>query len=441
MRIYNSMSGKLEDFKPINENHVNMYVCGPTLYSDIHIGNARPIIFFDVVARFLTMIGYQVKYVSNITDVDDKIINRAEVMGINEMELVNQNIKKFKAVLNNLNVIDYNVQPRVTEYMPQIIEFIEDLVKKGFAYEVDGNVYFRIDKVSEYGKLSKRDIENLAIGNRIEVNNEKENPADFTLWKKTEKGIKWDSSFSKGRPGWHTECVVMIHEIFGNQPIDIHGGGMDLKFPHHENELAQSCACNNKLTNLWMHNGFINIDNEKMSKSIGNVINTETFVNKYGANVTRLLMLQTNYRQPINLTDEFIESTNKINQKLQKIANNYCEVELDFNSPLVKEALVAMENDFSTSNLISLMLSSFKGEFTIEQAQLFKFGCDVLGLKYEKEVQTEIPQEIKELVELRKIAKAAKDFNRADAIREQILDLGYEIKDTRGGITWNQIKK
>ncbi len=441
MKIYNSMSGNLEEFKPINKNHVNMYVCGPTLYSDIHIGNARPIIFFDVVARFLTVIGYQVKYVSNITDVDDKIINRAETMEINEMQLVSQNIKKFKAVLTKLNIIDYDVQPRVTEYMPQIINFIEELVKKGFAYEVDGNVYFRIDKVSEYGKLSKRDIENLAIGNRIEVNTEKENPADFTLWKKTDKGIKWDSSFSKGRPGWHTECVVMIHEIFGNQPIDIHGGGMDLKFPHHENELAQSCACNNKLTNMWMHNGFINIDNEKMSKSIGNVINTETFINKYGANVTRLLMLQTNYRQPINLTDEFIESTNKINQKLQKIANNYNEVELDFNSPLVKKAVIAMENDFSTSNLISLMLTSFKGEFTIEQAQLFKFGCDVLGLKYEKEVQTEIPQEIKELIELRKIAKAAKDFNRADAIRGQILDLGYEIKDTRGGITWNQIKK
>lgn len=441
MKIYNSMSGNLEEFKPINKNHVNMYVCGPTLYSDIHIGNARPIIFFDVVARFLTVIGYQVKYVSNITDVDDKIINRAETMEINEMQLVSQNIKKFKAVLTELNIIDYDVQPRVTEYMPQIINFIEELVKKGFAYEVDGNVYFRIDKVSEYGKLSKRDIENLAIGNRIEVNTEKENPADFTLWKKTDKGIKWDSSFSKGRPGWHTECVVMIHEIFGNQPIDIHGGGMDLKFPHHENELAQSCACNNKLTNMWMHNGFINIDNEKMSKSIGNVINTETFINKYGANVTRLLMLQTNYRQPINLTDEFIESTNKINQKLQKIANNYNEVELDFNSPLVKKAVIAMENDFSTSNLISLMLTSFKGEFTIEQAQLFKFGCDVLGLKYEKEVQTEIPQEIKELIELRKIAKAAKDFNRADAIRGQILDLGYEIKDTRGGITWNQIKK
>ncbi len=441
MKIYNSMSGKLEEFTPIEKDKVSMYVCGPTLYSDIHIGNARPIIFFDVVARFLELSGYQVKYVSNITDVDDKIINRAEENKKNEMQLVAENIKKFAKVLNDLNIRQFDEQPRVTKYMPQIINFISELVQKGYAYEVNGDVYFRINKVEEYGALSKRDLSAMESGKRIEINSNKENPHDFTLWKQTEKGIKWESEFSKGRPGWHTECVVMIKEIFENQVIDIHGGGMDLKFPHHENEIAQSCACGNNLANLWMHNGFINIDNTKMSKSIGNVINAQTFVDQYGANVMRLLMLQTNYRQPINITDDFIEATEKINQKLQKIANNYNGVELDINSPLVVEAIKIMENDFSTTNLITFMLEKLKLEITKEREQLFAFGCQVLGLKYEKAEQIEVPNEIKNLIEERAQAKKNKDYQLADEIRNQIYNLGYEIEDTRGGTVCNQIKK
>ncbi len=441
MKIYNSMSGKIEEFIPKKSNQVNMYVCGPTVYSDIHIGNARPIIFFDVVARFLRTIGYQVKYVSNITDVDDKIIDRADLENRSEMEVVADNIKKFNKVLNDLNISEYYEQPRVTKYMPQIINFIEKLVDLGYAYEVEGDVYFRLNMLEEYGELSKRDLNQVEIGERVGVNNKKESPNDFTLWKQTEKGIKWDSKFSKGRPGWHTECVVMIREIFDACTIDIHGGGMDLKFPHHENEIAQSCACNNQLSKYWMHNGFINFGNEKMSKSLGNVVNAQDFVNQYGMNVTRLLMLQTNYRQPINMTAEFIESTKKISEKLQKIANNYNGVELDMQSPLVIKAIEIMENDFSTANLLTFMMKNLKLESTQEREQLFKFGCTVLGLIYEKEPEKSLPSEIEALVEKRAVAKKAKDFALADEIRAEILTLGYEIKDTRGGIEWKQIKK
>ncbi len=442
MKIYNSLTDSMEQFESTNKNEVNMYVCGPTVYSDIHIGNARPIIFFDVVARFFKSLGYKVNYVSNITDVDDKIIKRARDLNVGELELVEDNIRRFNKVLNDLNITEYTNQPRVTEYMPKIINFIEELVELGYAYEAEGDVYFRIDKLDDYGQLSNRKLEDLEAGARIEVNDLKENPFDFTLWKKTDLGINWDSPFSKGRPGWHTECVVMIRSIFNSETIDIHGGGTDLKFPHHENEIAQSCACGSKLANYWMHNGFINVDNTKMSKSIGNVINAQTFVDEYKTNVFRLVMLQTNYRQPINLTEEFIKQTKKINQKFERFAsenkieiNNETKIEVN---ELIKEAQKIMENDFSTANLITYMLEQMKTstEATIE---LFKYVTSVLGLKYDVADEKEVPNEVLDLIEQRSKAKKERDFELADQVRAEILALGYEIKDTREGVTCKKI--
>lgn len=436
MKIYNSLTDKLEEFKSINEREVNMYVCGPTVYSDIHIGNARPIIFFDVVARFLKSLDYKVKYVSNMTDVDDKIIQRAREMGIGEMELVAANINRFLQVLADLNINEYDEQPRVTEYMPKIIDFIAELIELEFAYEINGDVYFRVGKLNNYGMLSNRQLEDLEAGARIAINDLKEDPNDFTLWKKTDNGINWDSPFSKGRPGWHTECVVMIGSIFNNETIDIHGGGMDLKFPHHENEIAQSCACSTKLANYWMHNGFINVDNTKMSKSIGNVINAKDFVKEYGTNVFRLIMLQTNYRQPINLTESFIEQTKVINAKFERFyQNKHEEIEksTEVENELIIQAKKIMGNDFSTTNLITFMLEQMKNNNT-EVTELFKYVViEILGLKFEVESK-EIPVEIQELIEKRNDAKKNRNFVMADEIREEILNKGYVIKDTREGV-------
>lgn len=437
MKIYNSLTDKLEEFKSINEREVNMYVCGPTVYSDIHIGNARPIIFFDVVARFLKSLDYKVKYVSNMTDVDDKIIQRAREMGIGEMELVADNINRFLQVLADLNINEYDEQPRVTEYMPKIIDFIAELIELEFAYEINGDVYFRVGKLNNYGMLSNRQLEDLEAGARIAINDLKEDPNDFTLWKKTDNGINWDSPFSKGRPGWHTECVVMIRSIFNNETIDIHGGGMDLKFPHHENEIAQSCACSTKLANYWMHNGFINVDNTKMSKSIGNVINAKDFVKEYGTNVFRLIMLQTNYRQPINLTEGFIEQTKVINAKFERFyQNKHEEIEKSTGAEneLIIQAKKIMGNDFSTTNLITFMLEQMKNNNDTEVAELFKYVViEILGLKFEVETK-EIPVEIQELIEKRNDAKKNRNFVMADEIREEILNKGYVIKDTREGV-------
>lgn len=442
MQIYNSLNDQLEEFNPIDQQKINMYVCGPTVYSDIHIGNARPIIFFDVVARFFKSLNYQVNFVSNITDVDDKIIKRAKELNISELELVKDNINRFDKVLADLNIDKYSEQPRVTKYMPKIIDFIGELIELDYAYLVDGDVYFRVNKIKEYGCLSNRVLEDLEAGSRIEVNNKKENPFDFTLWKKTENGINWDSPFSKGRPGWHTECVVMIRSIFNDKTIDIHGGGSDLKFPHHENEMAQSCACGSKLANYWMHNGFINIDNTKMSKSIGNVINAQSFVDEYGTNVFRLVMLQTNYRQPINLTSEFITQTQNINDKFTKFAKrNNLEINNDISyveNELIFKAKSIMENDFSTANLITLMLNEMKNN-TPDVHELFKYVCSIFGLKYENDAELEIPKEITLLIKERTEAKKNRDFTRADEIRQEILALGYEIKDTREGVTCQKI--
>jgi cysteinyl-tRNA synthetase len=434
MKIYNEVTGKIEPFKTINEKQVLMYVCGPTVYSDIHIGNARPIIFFDLVYRFLTSEGYDVKYVSNITDVDDKIINRATEQNISEEELVKINEKAFLSVLEKLNIKPFYRQPKVTEYMDGIIKFIEKLIELDFAYSINGDVYFRVEKIDDYGKISKTILQNLNIGARIEANLIKESPYDFTLWKATTVGINWDSPWSKGRPGWHTECVVMIREILG-EIIDIHGGGMDLKFPHHENENAQNVACGNHLANYWMHNGFINVNDEKMSKSIGNVVSANDFILKYGANAVRLLMYQTNYRQPINLTDEFIEQNNKIVSKFEKIYDTINMVHSNVNVPseYKDKVIELLSDDFGVGNVISYLLMLAKEDLTIEKASAFLYAFDIMGLKFELK-DFSIPEMVKVLIEKRNEAKKAKDYKLADQIRMEIHSHGYDVLDTRTGV-------
>lgn len=308
VKLYNSLTNKLEVFKPIKDGEVSIYVCGPTVYNSPHVGNIRPPVVFDLLRRLFIALGYKVNFVSNFTDVDDKIINRAVEEKVSEILISNKYIEEYKALLSDLNCLPATVNPRVTEYMDKIIQYIKELVELDAAYVVDGDVYFSVDSIENYGELSNINIEDLKVGARIEENSKKRNPLDFALWKKTSIGIAWDTEWSKGRPGWHTECCVMINSIFPEHIIDIHGGGFDLKFPHHENEIAQSKAHNkNKLANYWMHNGFININNEKMSKSLGNVILARDLISKCGGNVIRWLMLSAPYRSPLNFTEESLE--------------------------------------------------------------------------------------------------------------------------------------
>ncbi len=362
LRIYNNKTKKKEIFKPIKENEISLYVCGPTLYDKIHIGNARPIVFFDVVYRFFKKQNYDIKYVSNITDIDDKIINKAFDNNKTEKEIVDENLVVFKQDLNFLNIKEIDLRPKVTDHIDEIIKFIEDILKKGFAYKADnGDIYFRINKIEEYGKVSNRNIDDLIAGSRIEIDTYKEDSLDFVLWKKTKKGITWDASFGQGRPGWHTECVVLINELLGDK-IDIHGGGVDLKFPHHENENAQNCAAHNHdIANYWVHNGFVNINEEKMSKSLGNFITVDD-MKKYHPNIVRLLLLQTNYAQPINLNDEFIDQTIKLNNKIENFSNtiNKNEYSEFINLNLNQDIIDILEDDFNTPNLISYLLKCIK---------------------------------------------------------------------------------
>ena len=311
IKLYNSLSNKVEIFTPIVEGKISMYVCGPTVYNYQHIGNARPVVVFDLFKRFFEYVGYEVKFVSNLTDVDDKIINQALLENISEKKITDKYSKAYFKMVEDLNAFKADITPCVTNTMDEIIKFIEILVEKEFAYEINGNVYFRVNKLKSYGVLSNFEKENLLVGARIEENDEKESPLDFTLWKKTDKGISWDSKWSNGRPGWHSECVVMIKDNFGGK-IDIHGGGNDLKFPHHENEIVQSVAVDNhQLANYWLHNGMIYMDNEKMSKSLGNLRWAKDLIKEYGGNVIRMNLLSAPYRAPANFSTQTLQNSKK----------------------------------------------------------------------------------------------------------------------------------
>lgn len=438
IQLYNSLHNELEIFKPLKANEVSMYVCGPTVYNYPHIGNARPIIVFDTLKKMFEVSGYKVKYVSNFTDVDDKIINKAKAEGVSEKVISERYINAYNEDRRRLHADMPDVTPKVTETMDEIIAFIDDLVTHEYAYEIDGDVYFRVSKIKDYGQLSKQKLDDLMVGARIDENNKKENPLDFTLWKKTEEGIKWDSKWSSGRPGWHTECVVMINKEFNSPLIDIHGGGMDLKFPHHENEIAQGCAhSHSNVANYWLHNGMLNIDGEKMSKSLGNVLWAKDFIDEYGENVVRWLMLSTHYRSPLNINEETIMAAKS---ELEKITNSlrqsYVKMELDRYShkqiasdELFAPFLEAMQNDLNTPNAFKALFDLNKALNTSLRVREIDFMqvdeiCAtmekmlyVLGIEIMKPT---LKDEDRAMFSEWREAVKAKDFAKADELRKTL---------------------
>lgn len=433
MLIYNSKTGKKEEFKPINDKQLLMYVCGPTLYSEIHIGNARPLIFFDVVARYFKHLDYDVKYVCNITDIDDKIITRSQELGVSEEQLVADNLVMYNKVRAEMNLSQPFEMPMVTNYIQPIIDYIDHLIKIGAAYCAEGNVYFSVDKVKDYGEISNRNLVDLQSQGRIANDTHKRYEHDFVLWKKTENGVKWETPFGTGRPGWHTECVVMINHLLG-ESIDIHGGGMDLKFPHHENENAQAHACGHELSNMWMHNGFVNIDDTKMSKSIGNVIYPQAIIEQYGTNFLRLLMLRSSYRSPINISSDVMKQVSLDSERIKRYMREYGLADSYHDSVLISNICAELDNDFNTANALSLYFKYMSDDIErLEKQNLQTFIASVLGFIDEND-DSEIPAAVLRLITERTAAKKEKNFKLADSIRAEISDLGYEIEDTREGV-------
>ena len=445
MRLFNTLTNKKEEFKPIEEGKVSIYICGPAVYNHAHIGNTRPMIVFDVLRRTFEYLGNDVTFVSNYTDVDDKIIKAAKAEGITEKELTDKYIKAYEDVRAGLNIEDPTYKPRVTETMPEIIDFIQALIDKGYAYEVDGDVYFRVTKVKEYGMLSGIKVEDLIAGasdRTLSVDDKKkESTTDFALWKKTDEGIQFDTPWSKGRPGWHTECVVMINKLFKDGKIDIHGGGQDLKFPHHENEIAQSMAYNgHPIANYWMHNQMINIDGEKMSKSLGNVLWAKDLIVEFGCNVFKWLMLSTHYRNPLNLTVDVIAGVRKEVSKVENATKNaslYLQVNHvpahDYKKETVDAMVNPLEDDLNTSLALTQILDQVKvlnqvmrvrekdnDVIATEYATLVKMG-DVLGFLFEG---TKLSEEDIALYEEWNAYKKEKNFDEADRVRKELTERG-----------------
>lgn len=432
MRIYNSLTDKVEEFKPINEGKVTMYVCGPTVYNYVHIGNMRPVITFDMVYKYLKYLGYDVKYASNYTDINPKITKAAETLGMTEREVANKFIKAYEEDLKNYNCSNIDYRPRVINYLDDIFNFISKLIEKDYAYVVDGDVYFKVSKIKDYGILSNQSIEELISGSRVDIDEKKENPLDFALWRKTTEGETFTSPWGEGIPGWHTECVVMINKLFGDK-IDIHAGGVDLKFPHHENEIAQSIALNNNyIANYWMHNGHININNVKMSKSLNNFILAKDFIKEHSANVIKLAFLSTNYRQPLNLTDKVFDEALIIDNKIKtvlKSANNELNIKNIHNIKEEKDSTFEeyMNDDFNTPNVITLLLSLVKdlnqeirnkGNNILTLTNKILTITNILGLSYSMPKFTE---KQKETYNSWIKAREDKDFALADTLREKLV--------------------
>ena len=441
IRLYNTKTLQIEDFKPIKEGHVSMYVCGPTVYNYAHVGNARPMIVFDVLKRLFEAEGYSVTYVSNYTDVDDKIINRAIEEGISEEEVANKYIEAYQDLRKSLNTEMPDLTPRVTMTMQEIIDFIEGLVNNGNAYEIDGDVYFAVDSVDSYGSLSHQKMDELEVGARIESNDAKKNPYDFALWKKTDKGIKWNSPWGEGRPGWHTECVVMINNNLGEK-IDIHGGGVDLKFPHHENEVAQQEACHhNDLANYWLHNAMVNIDGEKMSKSLGNTLWAKDIVEELSTNLTRWLVSSVHYRKELNFSEETIETARKeldkvlgpIKQADIKMSLADYDYDESYDEKFYRDFLDAMDDDMNTPNAYAVIFETIKNlnqglrnkeiDFALVNSlrnTVIKM-LEVLGISVDRLVLNE---EDKEVFRAWNKAKSEKNFEEADKYRNILMEKG-----------------
>ena len=430
MRIFNSLSGKVEELVTNEPGKINMYVCGPTVYDYAHIGNMCPVVTFDMMYRYFKYLGYDVKYVSNFTDVDDKIIKAAIKENVSEKEISEKYIAAYLEDVKALNCLELYQRPKVTDYIDKIIAYIKDLMDKGYAYQNGDDVYFRVSKIKEYGEISKQIVDDLDYGNRIDVDENKENPYDFVLWKKTKEGITWDSPFGKGRPGWHTECVVMINNIFGEN-IDIHGGGIDLKFPHHENEMAQNRAMYGcKLANYWIYNGHVMVEGVKMSKSLNNFITMKELLEKYTANEFRLALFKNSYKLPFDFTEVLIKEAKTIDEK---IYNSLKQANLDIALNKYETGLITkddrineiMDDDFNTSNLITYLLDLVKElnaklrnkENYIDVYDKINLIAYILGLKYEFVTVTGTDlEQYKEWIE----ARNNKDFAKADKLREEL---------------------
>ncbi len=461
MKIYNTLTRKKEDFKPINPNKALIYVCGPTVYNYIHIGNARPMIVYDTLRRYLLYLGYEVKFVSNFTDIDDKIINKAREENVAFTDITKKYIDAYLEDSIALNLFEsHTIHPRATECIEDMIEFIKTLEEKDIAYNVDGNVYFDITKVKDYGKLSRKNIDDLRAGARIDISDEKRNPLDFALWKKRKEESEpaWESPWGLGRPGWHLECSVMAKKLLADT-IDIHAGGEDLQFPHHENEIAQSECCNGKtFANYWMHNGMINVDNVKMSKSKGNFFTIKEIQKEFSLEVVRLWILSTHYRNPLNFSREVMEQTKN---GLERMYNGkehierlleICEEKEDGDiSKLVElknEFLNCMDDDLNTSDAISKIFELIRYTNTFDENTdlkvvrgAFKLLSDfasILGLLY-KEEDDNLDEKVEKLIEERQQARKDKDFKRADEIRDILKEMNIELKDTRNGVVWKRV--
>jgi len=463
IQFYNSLTNKKEPFVPLVPGKVSMYVCGPTVYNYIHVGNARPAIAFDTVRRYLTYRGYEVKYVLNFTDVDDKIIRTANELGDDVETLTNRYIEAYLADTGALNVQPADVHPRVTDTMAEIIDFIRQLETEGYAYESEGDVYFRTRKFETYGKLSQQSIEDLRAGSRVDVGEKKEDPLDFVLWKAAKpEEPSWTSPWGDGRPGWHIECSAMAKKHLGNT-IDIHAGGHDLKFPHHENEIAQSEACNHaKFANYWLHNGFINIENEKMSKSLGNFLLVHEALKEVDPMVLRFFMLSVHYRHPINYSRELIEQSangwSRIKEAYQNIEHRLSvtagleEASASMERKLAerKAAFIeAMDDDINTANAVTVLFDLARdaniyakadhvSKATLEQVlQLFDELTNVLGLTLTEEKEL-LDAEIDQLIQERNDARANRDFARADEIRDLLKQQNIQLEDTAQGVRWKR---
>ena len=462
MKILNTLTRRKEEFVPINEGKVGIYVCGPTVYDYIHIGNARPMIVFDTLRRYLEYKGYEVNYVSNFTDVDDKIIKRANEEGVDASVISERYIAEVKKDMAALNVREATTHPKATEEIPDMIEMVKTLIEKGYAYEVNGTVYFRTRKFKDYGKLSKKNIDDLRSGNRdllVSGVDEKEDPLDFVLWKPKKEGEpSWPSPWGDGRPGWHLECSVMSKKYIGDV-IDIHAGGEDLVFPHHENEIAQSEAANGtEFARYWMHNGFLKINNEKMSKSLGNFFTVREIAEKYPLQVIRFFMLSAHYRSPLNFSADLVEaSKNGLERiltavdRLKSISGTEGEVDkavADEMDAFVKKYEAAMDDDLNTADAISVIFELVKyanvnvtEESTKATVELVLNTvtklCDILGIITEKKKEI-LDSDIEALIEERQAARKAKNFARADEIRDQLSNMGIILEDTREGVKWKR---
>lgn len=466
MKVYNTMTRKKEEFIPLEEGKVKMYVCGPTVYNFIHLGNARPFTVFDTLRRYFEYRGYEVTYVQNFTDVDDKIIKRSHEEGISPEEVAEKYIKEYFIDCDGLGIKRATVHPQVTDNIKEIISFIQDLVDKGYAYESNGDVLFRTREFKEYGKLSHQNIEELELGARIDVDDKKEDPLDFVLWKAKKDGEPgWKSPWGEGRPGWHIECSVMSSRYLGNT-IDIHAGGQDLQFPHHENETAQSeCRNGHVFANYWMHNGYINVDGEKMSKSLGNFFTVREIAEKYDLGLVRFFLLSTHYRNPVNFSDTILDQAKAGLERLTNARDNaefmMSKLEDTKMSPeetgLVDELnsyktkfIEAMDDDLNTSDAISAIfeLAKFMNtnikdtsskEFIGLNIDLFNELTGVLNIANKSvEENDDLARTVEEMIAKRAEAKKNKDFALADKIREELLEMGIVIEDTRQGVKWKR---